>query len=402
MTVPDSGLSTFQAPFAPPDEELAAALLADAARDGSAESRIDARAKRLVEAIRAKAGGLGGIDDFLHAYSLSTKEGLALMVLAEALLRVPDTATADRLIEDKLAAGRWLDSDVHVDGDPGFGLGLDARRRRARHSSGRNAGDDPRQRRASPRPAGHAGSDPAGDAASRLAFRARANHRRRRWRAPAPMPSTAIRSTCSARARARPPMPTNISTPMPERSHAIGKSAGNAAPTPARPGISVKLSALHPRYEAISRERVLSELTPRLIELARLGQGARSAVHRRCGRGGPARTVARDYRCGARRCVACRLGWIWACGAGLSETRALAVIGWIEDAAAAKNRRLTVRLVKGAYWDTEIKRGAGARARRLSGVHAQGHDRSLLHGLRANGSSPRATACFRNSPPTMR
>jgi RHH-type proline utilization regulon transcriptional repressor/proline dehydrogenase/delta 1-pyrroline-5-carboxylate dehydrogenase len=48
----------------------------------------------------------------LHAYSLSTKEGLALMVLAEALLRVPDAATADRLIEDKLAAGRWLDSDI--------------------------------------------------------------------------------------------------------------------------------------------------------------------------------------------------------------------------------------------------------------------------------------------------
>ena len=56
-------------------------------------------------AIRAKAGGLGGIEDFLHDYSLSTKEGLALMVLAEALLRVPDAATADRLIEDKLAAG---------------------------------------------------------------------------------------------------------------------------------------------------------------------------------------------------------------------------------------------------------------------------------------------------------
>ena len=61
------------------------------------------RARRLVEAIRAKAVGLGGVEDFLHAYSLSTKEGLALMVLAEALFRVPDAATADRLIEDKLA-----------------------------------------------------------------------------------------------------------------------------------------------------------------------------------------------------------------------------------------------------------------------------------------------------------
>src|SRR5277367_238767 len=112
MTAPDSGLPIFHAPFAPPDEDLAAALLADAARDADAESRIDIRAKKLVEAIRAKAGGVGGVDDFLHAYALSTKEGLALMVLAEALLRVPDAVTADRLIEDKLAAGRWLDGDV--------------------------------------------------------------------------------------------------------------------------------------------------------------------------------------------------------------------------------------------------------------------------------------------------
>src|SRR5580692_4285185 len=102
-----SRLPTFHAPFAPPDDELAANLLADAARDRAAEIRIDARAQRLVEAIRAKAGGLGGVEEFLHAYSLSTKEGLALMVLAEALLRVPDAATADRLIEDKLAAGDW-------------------------------------------------------------------------------------------------------------------------------------------------------------------------------------------------------------------------------------------------------------------------------------------------------
>ena len=107
LTVP-----TFRAPFAPPDEDLAAGFLAGATRDAAAERRIDARARRWVEAIRARAGGLGGIEDFLHAYSLSTKEGLALMVLAEALLRVPDATTADRLIEDKLAAGRWLDGEV--------------------------------------------------------------------------------------------------------------------------------------------------------------------------------------------------------------------------------------------------------------------------------------------------
>src|SRR5246127_4674581 len=107
-----AALPRFPAPFTPADEELAAGFLADAPRDGAAERRIDARARRLIEAIRAKIGGLGGVEDFLHAFSLSTKEGLALMVLAEALLRVPDAATADRLIEDKLAAGRWLDGEI--------------------------------------------------------------------------------------------------------------------------------------------------------------------------------------------------------------------------------------------------------------------------------------------------
>src|ERR1700683_1304335 len=111
MTASIVVLPAFSAPFAPPDEVPAADFLA-ASADAGAERRIDARAATLIEAIRARSGRLGGIEEFLQAYSLSTKEGLALMVLAEALLRVPDAATADRLIEDKLAAGRWFDSDI--------------------------------------------------------------------------------------------------------------------------------------------------------------------------------------------------------------------------------------------------------------------------------------------------
>src|SRR6266700_3619058 len=102
----------FSAPYAPPDEAIAPRLLREATRASDAERRIDAYAGRLIEGIRARSGGIGGIEDFLHAYSLSTKEGLALMVMAEALLRVPDAVTADRLIEDKLATGDWSSAEV--------------------------------------------------------------------------------------------------------------------------------------------------------------------------------------------------------------------------------------------------------------------------------------------------
>jgi RHH-type proline utilization regulon transcriptional repressor/proline dehydrogenase/delta 1-pyrroline-5-carboxylate dehydrogenase len=95
----------FVAPFAEDDVTLARQLLANAALPTEAEARIDLRATSLIEAIRAQSGGFGGVEEMLREYSLSTKEGLALMVLAEALLRVPDSATADRLIEDKLGQG---------------------------------------------------------------------------------------------------------------------------------------------------------------------------------------------------------------------------------------------------------------------------------------------------------
>src|ERR1700691_2472842 len=270
MNAPDAGLPTFQAPFAQPDEELATGFVADAGRDRAAESRIDARAKKLIEAIRARSTGLGGVEDFLHAYSLSTKEGLALMVLAEALLRVPDAATADRLIEDKLAAGRWLDSDIRSSAilvsASAWTLGIAAR---VIHP-----GETPDTILDS---VVHRLGLPVMRAATRQAMRLLGSHF---------VLGQTIEGTL-ARARAHPAscysfdmLGEGARTADDADTYfdayagaidAIGKSAGNAAPA-ARPGISVKLSALHPRYEAISRERVLSELTPRLIELAQLAK----------------------------------------------------------------------------------------------------------------------------------
>src|SRR5579872_1605782 len=343
----------FQAPFAPPDEAPATVLLAGAARDGPAESRIDTRAKRLVEAIRAKAGGLGGVEEFLHAYSLSTKEGLALMVLAEALLRVPDAATADRLIEDKLAAGRWLDSELKshavVVSASAWTLGVAAR---VIHPGETPYGIlDAIVRRI---------GLPAMRAAIRQAMRLIGAHfvlgqtieealQRARshadFRYSFDMLGEAARTAADAE---------KYFAAYAGAIAAIGAHAGNAA-LPGRPGISVKLSALHPRYEAISRERVLGELVPRVGALARLAKqhdlqftiDAEEADRLE---------LSLDI-------IAAVLGdaaladWD---GFGIAvqayQKRALAVIDWIKDTTAATGRRLTVRLVKGAYWDTEIKR----------------------------------------------
>ena len=98
----------FSAPYAPDDVAIAAALLPQARLSAAQEARIDRTATRLIEAIRANDDPLGGVEDMLREFALSTKEGLALMVLAEALLRVPDARTADQFIEDKLGQGDFI------------------------------------------------------------------------------------------------------------------------------------------------------------------------------------------------------------------------------------------------------------------------------------------------------
>ena len=196
---------------------------------------------------------LGGVEDFLHAYALSTKEGLALMVLAEALLRVPDADTADRLIEDKLKAGDWAHHDarsaallvsasawtlgitarVIQPGETPEGivealvkrLGLPAVRAATRQAM-RLLGSHFVLGQTIDEALARAGRGARVSLFLRHAGRGRA-HRRR----------------CRALFRILTPTP---STPS-------ASSAGNAA-LPQRPGISVKLSALHPRYEPLSRD----------------------------------------------------------------------------------------------------------------------------------------------------
>ncbi len=347
-------LPSLQALYAPADETIAPGLLASAARRAGAEARIDARATRLIKAIRSRIGGLGGVEDFLHAYALSTKEGLALMVLAEALLRVPDAETADALIEDRLKSGDWAHnhdtrSTALLVSASAWTLGITAR---IIHPGETPEGIvEPLVKRL---------GLPAVRAAIRQAMRLLGSHF---------VLGQTIDEALS-RARAGPEYLYSFDM-LGEGAHtgpdaeryfesyagaiaAIGRSAGNA-PLPRRPGISVKLSALHPRYEPLSRARVLKELCPRVLELARA-----------------AKSYDLNFTVDAEEADRLELSLevIGAClrdpllagweGFGLAvqayQKRAPAVIDWIADAAHALDRRLMVRLVKGAYWDTEIKR----------------------------------------------
>src|SRR5436190_2075640 len=347
-----AGVRVFAAPYAPPDETLAVALLAAASRSEAAETRIDGRARRLVETIRSHSGGFGGIEDFLHAYSLSTKEGLALMVLAEALLRVPDAMTADALIEDKLAAGDWAHADrsgTFLVTASAWTLGITARVIQPGETP-ENIVESMVKRLGLP----------TVRIATRQAMRLLGSHfvlgqtieealsragSHREFRYSFDMLGEGARTAADA-ARYVEAYAAAIA--------AIGARAGNAA-LPARPGISVKLSALHPRYEAVSRERVLKELTPRVLELARAAK--RHDLNFTIDAEEADRLELSLEVTGKVLADPSLAGWD---GFGLAvqayQKRANAVIDWLDDAAHALGRRLMVRLVKGAYWDTEVKR----------------------------------------------
>src|SRR5215469_11078211 len=97
------------------ESEAVAEILAAADIEPTARDRIADRARRLVATVRRERHGKGGIDAFLHEYALSTQEGIALLCLAEALLRIPDADTVDRLIRDKLGDADWARHLGHSD-----------------------------------------------------------------------------------------------------------------------------------------------------------------------------------------------------------------------------------------------------------------------------------------------
>lgn len=348
-------IAPFRPEYAPDDEGLAAELLAHAALPPEAEQQIDRDAGALINAIRSGSGGIGGVEQILQEYALSTKEGLALMVLAEALLRVPDSLTADKLIEDKLGQGDFTHhepkSDALLINASAWALGIGARIIQP--------GETPDNILAAL--AKRLGL-PAVRTAARQAMRVMGNHfvlgqtidealkrsgtgAARSFRYSFDMLGEGARTRDDAR---------RYCESYANAIARIGLNAGND-PLPDRPGISVKLSALHPRYEATNRVAVLAELVPVVAELARA-----------------AKSFDLNFTVDAEEADRLELsldifaklandptlaGWN---GLGLAvqayQKRARKVIGWLNDLATETNRRFMVRLVKGAYWDTEIKR----------------------------------------------
>src|SRR5579862_1574511 len=131
MDSKSADLAPFTAPYAADDVAIAGKLLGAAQLSKDRETRVDQTATRLIEAIRTNDDPLGGVEDMLREFALSTKEGLALMVLAEALLRVPDARTADQFIEDKLGQGDFVHhetkSSAFLVNASAWALGMSAR-----------------------------------------------------------------------------------------------------------------------------------------------------------------------------------------------------------------------------------------------------------------------------------
>ena len=296
---------------------------------------IEATALRLAQRVRATPPGPLSAESFLRHYGLSTREGVALMCVAEALLRIPDAATADALLREKLSQGDW--------GAGGDASLLASAADWALLLTGKLARwhDEPSALKHIVARLG----EPVVRAAVRQAMRILAEQfvlaetiedavQRGADRAPYlhsyDMLGEAARTAADA------------AHYMELYTRAIG--AVRAPDT-----ISIKLSALHPRFEEAKRSRVMSELLPRLQTLAKLA-----------GDRGIAFTIDAEESERLELTLDLHAALAEEFTPGLAvqayQKRALSVCEWLVALGRKHKRRLPIRLVKGAYWDSEVKR----------------------------------------------
>jgi RHH-type proline utilization regulon transcriptional repressor/proline dehydrogenase/delta 1-pyrroline-5-carboxylate dehydrogenase len=339
------------------DEDAAVEhILPDAEVNMRARSRAWDRARKMVLQIRNDQEGNGVVEALLNEYSLSSAEGVVLMCLAEALLRVPDKRTQDKLISDKLSKGQWSshlgNSDSLFVNASSWGLLL---------TGGLvNYANQKNKFGILKKTLGKVG-EPVIRKAMNIAMKVmgqqfvmgetiedavqRAEEKERKGYVYSyDMLGEGARTQKDA---------DDYFTAYAQAIKVIGEAAKGKGPRKSA-GISVKLSAIHPRYEFTHRERVMAEIPPKLKQLCLL---------------------AREYDIGLTVDAeeAERLdmsldiieqvfsdsdldGWD---GFGMAvqayQKRAMYVIDWLRELTQKVGRKLMVRLVKGAYWDTEIK-----------------------------------------------
>jgi len=333
-------------------------LLAAADFAPEALDRIAERARGLVVEVRRQRLGKGGLDAFLHEYALSSKEGIVLMCLAEALLRIPDADTVDRLIRDKLGPADWSQhlgqsGSLFVNAST-WALMLTGRLIRSDGGERDLGGVLKRLVARSGEPVVRQAVTAAmrilgrqfvmGRTIAEALERARGAEKQG-YRHSYDMLGKAARTAADAR---------RYFESYEAAITAIGAAVAGRDVF-AAPGISVKLSALHPRYEEAQRERALKELAPILRTLAQhakangIGFTIDAEESERL-------DLSLDIIQGLALDPALA-GWD---GLGLAvqayQKRALPLVDWLADLARRARRRLMVRLVKGAYWDSEIKR----------------------------------------------
>ncbi|KQZ73855.1 pyrroline-5-carboxylate dehydrogenase [Sphingopyxis sp. Root214] len=340
------------------ESDIVAELRNDLATSSASVEAVTRRGLELIRKAKAEGERETLVAQLMNRYRLSTEEGVVLMCLAEALLRVPDNATANALIRDKIAGRHWKDGEdedsplIVALSSRGLSLGsatlmLDAMGSKANpltliKSMVRRSGEpvirqaalaamkmlgqqfvmgetiDAAVKRADKEKSELASFDMLGEAA-RTAEDAQRYYE----------------SYANAIAR-------------------IGKAAKPGDPH-ANHGISIKLSALHPRYEYLQHARVIGELVPKVVELAKAARAVNIPLMidaEESDRLEPHMDVFAAL-------IDAGIADNWT-GLGIViqayQKRAPAVIDWLANRARTRGVKLSMRLVKGAYWDTEIKR----------------------------------------------
>ena len=341
------------------DEGTLASGLIEAARFSPDEAaQVDRVARDLVTKIRAGRRD-GGIDAFLQEYSLTSEEGVALMCLAEALLRVPDAATADKLIKDKIGAADWErhrgQSDSTFVNASTWGLMLTGKVLKLEDSAAarwtgalRKAvtrSGEPVIRQAMTYAMRIMGGQFVLGRTIKEALGKAQDGKGALYRYSFDMLGEAAFTREDA-ARYL------LAYEKALDAVAAGAKPGSLAE---RPSLSVKLSALHPRYEIFRKSQVMDELLPQVAALAARAKGHGIALTIDAEEAERLELSLDLFEALARDSTLA--GWD---GLGLAvqayQKRAPAVLAWLQELAQATGRQLPVRLVKGAYWDSEVKR----------------------------------------------